>query len=190
MHGVNDAWRFFLICKNYAQDLSYREVPWPASDNEMIIVLTGDRWRIPRAVELLRRRESPKLLVSGAGEGISKKELVNQQGNAAKHIHETWERILVESRSKTTIENAKESGKVLKARGAKHAILVTSDYHMPRSLLVFKQLYPDVQYWPYPVGSDVSVLHPRRDFDWDANLKFVFEFWKYFVFRHFFTHFV
>src|SRR5690606_25127449 len=125
-------------------------IPWPLSEREAIVVLTGDGGRIPRAVEVLRERGSPLLVVSGAGEGISKRDLVNQQGDAATYIHETWERMLVEDKSKTTIDNAQNTAIILSRRYVDRIVLVTSDYHMPRSLKVFRQVFPSVEYFALP----------------------------------------
>lgn len=128
----------------------------PVSSHEAIVVLTGDRRRIPKALELLRSRGSPLLLISGTGKGISLTELVNQQGDSAVKIHEHWEKIVLEDKSTSTIQNARNSSKVLHEKGVKRIILVTSEYHMNRSLMIFKKAVPDAEIFAYPVASDYS----------------------------------
>lgn len=162
-------------------------IEWQVSEREAIVVLTGDWGRIPRAVELLRERGSPLLIVSGAGKGISKKDLVNQQGDAATYIHETWERILVESKSKTTIENAENTAAILSKRYVDRVILVTSDYHMTRSLKVFEQVFPSVEYFALPVVSGITPLFTRdATIEFSSRAKLFVEFWKHFLFVHFY----
>ena len=132
-------------------------LPEPTPE-EAIVVLTGDGGRIPKGIELLRQRQSPVLLISGAGKGATLRNLVNQQGQSAAHIHEVWDRILVESDSQTTVENAIISKRLLSPRQVKRIILVTSDYHMWRATRIFKAVYPEVEYFEFPVSSSVADL--------------------------------
>lgn len=50
--------------------------------------------------------------------------------------------VIGEEKSRDTFENAVESGKILKQRGWKRFLLVTSAMHMPRSMLVFEARAP------------------------------------------------
>ena len=61
--------------------------------------------------------------------------------------------ILIDSRSRTTRENALETEKILKRKKIKTALLVTSALHMPRSIQLFSQL--DINIIPAP--SDIIV---------------------------------
>ena len=60
------------------------------------------------------------------------------------------ESILVEGRSLNTTENALFSAKILKKRGLRRPLLVTSAFHMPRSVDEFSKA--GVAVTPYPVG--------------------------------------
>lgn len=57
---------------------------------------------------------------------------------------------LIEDRSLNTTENAQFTAQVLKERGFSRPLLVTSAFHMPRSVKNFSQF--DVAALPYPVG--------------------------------------
>lgn len=166
--------------------LQARLPDWAPGPEEAIVVLTGARGRIPKAVQLLRQRDSGLLFISGAGKGITKKELLNQQGDAAAGATQLWQRIEVEDQATSTIENAQETAKILKEKKIQRVILVTSDYHMPRALAIFQRVYPSVSYFPYPVSSVTA----------DSNQvvegygKPTFEFFKWFLFRHLFIHFL
>lgn len=128
----------------------------PVSSDEAIVVLTGDSGRIPKAFEILRNRRSPWLIISGANKKVALAELVNQQGDSSLNIHEVWERVVVESRSSSTVDNAVESRALLNDRKIKRVILVTSDYHMYRTLKVFNVYAPEFQYLPVTVPSELS----------------------------------
>src|SRR3989338_5852109 len=137
---------------NYDRSVGWQFTPAPAA-REMIVVLTGDRTRIPKAFELLRGRDCDLLLISGAGRGITLTELINQQGDSATSIHMIWEKILLESRSSSTIENALESAAIIREQRPQRVFLVTSDYHMLRATRIFKDVLPDQQFVEYPVTS-------------------------------------
>jgi uncharacterized SAM-binding protein YcdF (DUF218 family) len=153
-------------------ELGLEQLPIPAHEKEAIVVLTGDQERIPRAIELLRYRDSPFLLISGTAKGVTLKELVNQQGDAAKDIHLVWERIKIESWSGSTLENAQESAKIITAQGMNRIVLVTSDYHMGRAMRAFRQELPDMEIFSY------AVSHPVR------FRTMLLEYWKNFLFYY------
>lgn len=61
--------------------------------------------------------------------------------------------VIGESKSRDTFESAVEVAKVLKERGWKRYLLVTSALHMPRSMLAFSANAPD----PIPAPGDYSI---------------------------------
>ncbi len=163
---------------------------WKSGPDEAIVVLTGARGRIPRAVQLLRQRDDGYMLISGAGKGITKKDLLNQQGDAAGGATQLWERIEVEDLATSTIENAQETAKYLRDKKIQKVILVTSDYHMPRALAIFRRVYPGVEYFPYPVSSVAASTVGDTSRVIESYAKPSIEFFKWFLFRHIFIHFL
>ncbi|MCB0406066.1 MAG: YdcF family protein, partial [Bdellovibrionales bacterium] len=108
--AVDFAW-FWMSCRAYtdsAETGTGIEMVAP-TPQEAIVVLAGDSNRIPTALRLLRERNGPLVLLSGVEPGIPLVEIVNSQGSSTVDIHKTWERIVTESRSRTTIENAEEA---------------------------------------------------------------------------------
>ena len=71
------------------------------------------------------------------------------------------DKIIMEPRSLNTTENAKMSADIMRLRGYKRPVLVTSAFHMRRSVEEFKQA--GVMVTPYPMG----YYTPRRDY-WNA----------------------
>lgn len=163
---------------NYSLSVKW-EYPLAPGAREMIVVLTGDRTRIPKAFELLRHRGSEVLLISGAGRGITLTELINQQGDSATSIHTIWEKILLESHSSSTIENALASAAIIREHHPQRVFLITSDYHMLRAARIFKDVLPDQSFVEYPVTSGLIgpwlVTEKVARFIWIVGL----EYWKY-----------
>ncbi len=176
--GLWDLSRFWKLTEKYTE-LSFqgiKRLPESTAADEAIVVLTGGEHRIPRAIELLKLRLSPLLIISGTGKNITLKDLANNQGDAIFNIQDVWSRILLEPRSGSTVENAEESGNLLAARSMKRVILVTSDYHCPRALALFKKILPQYEYWIYPVAS-------LQEFSLEALGHWWVEYWKFLTFR-------
>ena len=104
--------------------------------------------RILRAAELLKSGQARMVLLSGTQfpvrpgvppEAESLATWLGEQGIDA-------DRIVVESRSRNTHENAVESARIVTQRGWKRLLLVTSAWHAPRALACFRAvgLEPDV----------------------------------------------
>lgn len=151
--------RFYSACNvQAASALAGPMLPAGGEADEAIVVLAGDRGRIPAALNLLRLRNSANLLISGAGKTTTLVDLMNLQGEAATRVRESWNRILFESQSSSTWENAIEA-KALLVPPPKRIILVTSDYHMVRAAKIFHRVLPGVTIVRFPVTSQFS-SHP------------------------------
>ena len=70
----------------------------------------------------------------------------------------------LDRRAQDTIGNAAESNKWAKTHGFKSLIVVTSAYHMPRSIMELRAAMPEMMFIPYPVIS--AGLNLER---WYAN---------------------
>jgi uncharacterized SAM-binding protein YcdF (DUF218 family) len=65
-----------------------------------------------------------------------------------------------------TIGNAEEASNWIHDRGYKSILVVTNNYHMPRSLAELAYVDPDIEFIPYPVvNSDLKT----RDWFTDPN---------------------
>lgn len=58
------------------------------------------------------------------------------------------DKIIEESKSRTTFENALYTSQICKSRGFKRIILVTSAYHMKRASILFKKIGLEVVHYP------------------------------------------
>lgn len=124
--------------------------------------LTADGSRLTTAVELARRYPAARLVFTGGlgtllGEGppeaISARKLWLSLGVPA-------ERMTFEEKSRNTWENAVFTRDLVKPKPGETWLLVTSAWHMPRSVGIFRHLGFDVV--PYPVA--YRTFGDERDF--------------------------
>lgn len=106
--------------------------------------------RLTEGVLVALSRPRARVIFSG-GDGT----LRRTQGTAAGRVGEYFEamgiapdRIVLEGNSRTTFENATELQRILKPRPGEQFVLVTSAYHMPRSIGTFRRMGFDVIPWP------------------------------------------
>jgi uncharacterized SAM-binding protein YcdF (DUF218 family) len=148
---------FYSNCLEHAQKafIDFQSME-PAKGQEAIVVLTGDKLRIPKAIELLKNKKQDYLIISGTAKGISLVDLVNQQFGSAENVQQIWENIIIESASSSTLENALETKKILENKKIQSFILVTSDYHLYRAHLIFKKAIK-IPFHEYPVFTENSL---------------------------------
>lgn len=130
---------------------------------DAIVVLTGGYQRIDQAVELLEKGAGKRLLISGAHPSTTPKQIRKMtQGSAdlfACCVDIGYDAI-------DTIGNAEETSNWIHAKGYKSVLVVTNNYHMPRSLAELAYVDPDIEFIPYPVvNSDLKT----RDWFTDPN---------------------
>lgn len=129
---------------------------------DLIVVLTGGAGRLDYGLMLLADGNAKALFVSGVSKGVTKQDIIRQ---AAPETQRTlWrsghDAIFLGDHAVNTIGNAEETKRWLAKRDFETIALVTSNYHMPRSLSEFKEVLPSMTIIPAPVFSDdVDILH-------------------------------
>lgn len=115
---------------------------------DAIIVLTGGSGRLTSALALLKEGAANLLFISGVYRGLDVRHLLLLMREEGVGIED---RIKI-GNAVDTIENANESAEWVKQNDLKSIRLVTSSYHMPRSLLEFKNILPSMtKIVPHPV---------------------------------------
>jgi uncharacterized SAM-binding protein YcdF (DUF218 family) len=115
---------------------------------DAIVVLTGGEDRIEAGIKLLTKRKGKRLLISGVNPATRAGEIERLTG---------FDRRLFDCcidfgyRAVDTITNAEETRAWAANWHFTKLILVTSSYHMPRSLIEFARVLPDIELLPYPV---------------------------------------
>ncbi len=116
-------------------------------ESSNIVILTGGTNRIKNGLNIIDgfkklKNINFKILVSGTGKGFTKNSLIKQIGpNFNPKLIACC--IYLDSVSKNTFTNAIETSKWAKKNDIKEFILITSNYHMPRAILEFKNIMPN-----------------------------------------------
>ena len=121
----------------------------------IIAVSGGDTTaRTQEAIDLYKNGWAPRLIFSGAAQdksGPSNAAVMRQQA-IRQDVPETA--ITIEDESETTKENAEKTRDILASEDIHTAIVVTSSYHMKRTILEFRERAPGVEFRAHPTVTD------------------------------------
>lgn len=112
-----------------------------------IVVVTGGQHRLSAGARLLAEGRGQRLLVSGANRMVSREDIHRISGLEA----QLFERVDIGYEALDTIGNAEETRDWARSKGFKRLIVVTSAYHMPRTLVELSRAMPEVSFIPYRV---------------------------------------
>ncbi len=129
--------------------------PFPeheAASTDAIVVLTGGSLRLQSGIDLLREGKGRTLFVSGVDQRVSVNSLLRQVGDVSPQWLVCC--VVLGHQADNTVGNALETAQWMQHQGYHSLRLVTSWYHMPRSLLEFKRAMPDLEIIPHPVFSE------------------------------------
>ena len=144
-----------------------------------IVVLTGGRDRVAGAVELLEEGRGRRLLISGVNP-TTRAEDIRKATVSDRRLFDCC--VDLGHRAETTVGNALEAAEWIRGHGFKSVIVVTSAYHMPRSMLELDKVVPDVEKVAWPVMR--NDLHIDRWFLHGTTAKLLLnEYVKYMVTR-------
>ena len=114
-----------------------------------IAILTGGKGRIDLGLNLFKKKSNIRLIISGVDKKVSINSVLPskfQENN----------RIYIDQISESTFENALIIAEWAKKNQLYNINIITSYYHMPRSMLLLSKLTEKVTYYPYPVKRDKS----------------------------------
>ena len=125
----------------------------PAEDPtraDAIVALTGGSLeRLSTGVRLLEQRKGDRLLISGVNRIVTDDELLDAALNVDPQLAECC--IDLGRGAEDTIGNAAETAAWAREHNYRRLILVTDDYHMPRSHAELSLALPEAEIVPYPV---------------------------------------
>ncbi|MEW7007949.1 YdcF family protein [Lentilitoribacter sp. EG35] len=134
----------------FAEDVSSLRPAEDLDQADAIVVLTGGTKRITQAVKLLEQGVGKMLFISGVNPDISDQTLQRVSGAS----QETFDCCIMLGRNaKNTIGNGKEITKWANKNDYKKLVVVTSNYHMIRSLYELKAVDKNTTFLPYPVAT-------------------------------------
>ncbi|WP_282607436.1 YdcF family protein [Pelagibius sp. Alg239-R121] len=119
----------------------------PLRKTDAIVVLTGGSGRLEQGFDLITRQRAKKLFVSGVHQGVEVEELLKIFQRSPSGVT----CCMTLGRAVDTVGNAAETGEWMTEQGFSSLRLVTAAYHMPRSLVEFNRVMPDIQIIPNPV---------------------------------------
>jgi uncharacterized SAM-binding protein YcdF (DUF218 family) len=114
---------------------------------DAIVVLTGGRLRLEAGLDLLGAGRAQKLFISGVNPHVDRLALLRVAGHAGNDDS----RIVLGHEADNTFGNARETAAWMHQEGYRSLRLVTSWYHMQRSLIEFERAMPDVAVVAEPV---------------------------------------
>ncbi len=160
----------------WVNNLPEAEVPM-RSKADGIVVLTGSRFRINDALELLAAGHGKRLLISGVYPATKLSEIAHTMPE-----FERWFACCVDldHMALNTIGNAVETKRWAREQRSQSLIVVTSNFHMPRALTEISHRLPDVRLMAYPVVSDRVRVESWWSSPATARLLFT-EYLKYMV---------
>lgn len=130
----------------------------PDRETDAIVVLTGGSGRIDTAFQLLHEKRARKLFISGVYRGLDMAELLRISHQAPEEVACC---VALGYAATDTIGNATETAEWMAREKYRSLRLVTSGYHMPRSLWEFRRAMPGIEIVPHPVFPE----NVRQD-DW------------------------
>lgn len=138
----------FIIFQQYIRKHQTDET----TKTDAIVVLTGGKNRIAEGIKLYNQELAPMLFISGVGK-YTDFQTLQKQNHIMLEKDKDIEHVLMGREATNTIENAIEVSEIIRRNRLKTIRLVTSYYHMPRSVSEITALNPDIQILEHPVYS-------------------------------------
>ncbi len=135
---------------------------------DAIVVLTGGSGRLEEGLRLLTDMWADKLFVSGVYRGVDIDRLLEMSRQSPENLACCIE---IGHAADNTEGNAAETAAWMYRHGFKSLRIVTSSYHLPRSLLEFRYALPDVRLVPHPVFADHVKL--RQWWFWPGTAQLI-----------------
>ena len=129
---------------------SLTPAPEPARA-DAIVALTGpSAERVNAAIRLLEQDKGRRVLISGVNRDVRRQELRALTPGSSRLFNCCVD---LGFEAENTVGNAQEIAAWARAKHYDSVIVVTSDYHMPRSLLEIRGAAPGVKLIPYAVST-------------------------------------
>ena len=132
----------------------------PAVAADAIVALTGGQGRIEDALDLLAKGYGGRLLITGVNEKTSR-EAIKRLTPALRGLVECC--VDLDYGARNTVGNAAAIRRWVREKGFRSLIVVTSNYHLPRTLAELDDVLPSVDKVPH------AVIGARPDEDWDRR---------------------
>ena len=147
----------------FAEAVATATAPTDPAPADALVVFTGaSTERLSTGMALLEAQKGQRLLISGVNEEVRDEEVQALIGGD-KTLYECC--IVLGRQAEDTVGNARELRAWVGASGVRSIILVTSNFHMQRSLREVREAIPDLEVRPYPI---IEPPHDQREW-WDNS---------------------
>ena len=162
-----------------------KQIPQQVSNNidqtDAIVVLTGANGRVDAGIKLLKEGKAKKLFISGVGKNLKIDDIKNAENH---HDIKLFEDDIVLGHSAFNTEgNADETKEWIEKNQYTSITLVTSNYHIPRSMSEFTSRLQSCKIIPYPVFS--SAVRIEKWWYFPGTLRLVITEYNKFLYKKF-----
>jgi uncharacterized SAM-binding protein YcdF (DUF218 family) len=145
---------FALGFWGFAQSVNAAAPPDPFPEADAIVALTGgSRQRLTTGMDLLAQGHGRRLLISGVNAKVTDEEIAKLLAGGDQLFKCCVD---VGRQAEDTLGNAAETAAWVQRNGFETVIVVTDNYHMPRSLSELRVAMPTAKLVPYPVLTRIS----------------------------------
>lgn len=141
---------------------------------DAIVVVTGGAGRLEKALMLLKHGKGKRLLISGVYPGYSLTTLQRRYSLSSSQLACCVD---LDSQALNTVANATQTAQWARERGFESLIIVTSAYHMPRTMLEMRRAAPEIAFQGQIVTRKDRTFFTRL-FDWNNVLLLTKEYGK------------
>ncbi|MBL0690133.1 MAG: YdcF family protein [Alphaproteobacteria bacterium] len=132
IHRSISSFIFFIVILLFLLSYMFFRSPWywcddgiDYSSSNNVVALTGDSDRIKYISKIMSRHSNIKLFISGIGHTTILSDI--------KQLKSFEERIYIDNKAINTLENAYSIKDYIEANNINDIIVLTSDYHVPRT---------------------------------------------------------
>ena len=137
-----------------------------------IVVLTGNAGRLTVGLKLMENDIKSRMLITGVAKAVKYSDII-------KNKYLSKDRIDLGYDAKNTLGNALEVSVWLNKHNINDIILITDNWHMQRTLLLFKALMPNREIYPYAIKSihfslkDYVRFNNKTFFIYKEHIKYI-----------------
>lgn len=124
----------------------------PEDSDAIVILGGGDQGRVQKAADLYKSGYADKVIITPVGDRYNTEQLVS----ITRHYGIEEEDIIVDSESTSTYTNAQRTIEIMNEHNFTSALIVTNDYHIKRSKLVFDRLNDGEQTFNYIAATNLG----------------------------------
>ncbi len=131
-----------------------------------IVVLTGNAGRLAVGLDLMDNNINSRMLITGVAKGVKYSDIIKNRDSKK-------DRIDLGYNAQSTLGNALETALWI------NIILITDNWHMPRTLLLFKASMPNREIVPYAVKTvnfefkEYLQFYNRTFFIYEEHMKYI-----------------